>query len=688
MKTIALLIICSILLINGFSQPSNGINYQTVIRDHNGVPLADTSLMMQVSVIKGNPEGEIVYTETHSLQTNTLGLLNFFIGKGVPSSRSFNQIIWSTDKYFFQVAIDLQSNGNFQVMGVSQFLDVPYALNARSLTLTDENGNQWNIQVDTLGNLIAKPGDWQCGLPFTDLRDNKTYKTVMIGNQCWMAENLNVGTRIAASDDQTDNGIMEKYCWDNLDHFCDTYGGLYQWDEMMQYTHEQGAEGICPPDEGWHIPSNADWQEMITVLGDSSIAGGKMKSTGTIQENTGLWWMPNTGATNQSGFTGLPAGYSEYFGVFYNLYYYAYFWTSDEFSPGNAWSRGLSYLGTTFTKSGSAKNAGFSIRCVKSLTIQPALPTVLTLPVINISATKANSGGEVIDEGSEAVTVRGLVWSSSQTPSLEQNDGLTEEGAGLGKFYSEMTDLIPGTTYNVRAYAVNSIGAAYGDTEIFITGQDGLPCPGMPTISDAQGNVYNTVLVDEQCWMKENLRIGTMISGTVNQTDNGIIEKYCYNDNPANCQSYGGLYQWGEMMAYSFSPGIKGICPQGWHIPTDDDLKLLEGAADSFYEYGHPVWNQTGWRGTDAGKNLKSMNQWISGGNGLDIFGFTGLPAGKRQENGTFSGIGQLTKFWSSSTIDEGKAWSRMLSYEQDLTGRFQTSGTNAVSVRCVRDAN
>jgi len=91
--------------------------------------------------------------------------------------------------------------------------------------------------------------------PFTDARDGKTYNTVLIGTQCWMRENLNIGTRIDGSQNQTDNGTIEKYCYDDLESNCDIYGGLYQWDEAMQYVTTQGVQGICPA--GWHLPTDA-----------------------------------------------------------------------------------------------------------------------------------------------------------------------------------------------------------------------------------------------------------------------------------------------------------------------------------------------------------------------------------------------------------------------------------------------
>ena len=95
-----------------------------------------------------------------------------------------------------------------------------------------------------------------CG-PFIDARNNKLYQTILIGEQCWMKENLNIGEIINGTQEQTNNSIIEKYCHDNIGTNCDIYGGLYQWDEVMQYLTNEGVQGICP--QGWHIPTDAEW---------------------------------------------------------------------------------------------------------------------------------------------------------------------------------------------------------------------------------------------------------------------------------------------------------------------------------------------------------------------------------------------------------------------------------------------
>jgi uncharacterized protein (TIGR02145 family) len=192
----------------------------------------------------------------------------------------------------------------------------------------------------------------------------KTYNTIPIGTQCWFKENLNIGTRINASLDQTDNSSIEKYCYGDLESNCDVYGGLYQWNEMMQYVTTAGVQGICPI--GWHIPTDAEYFILTSYLGGESVAGGKMKSTGTIEDSTGLWHTPNAGATNESGFSAIPAGYRYYAGG--SLYlpgYVGYWWSSSDYGTNYTVTRVINLNYTNVYKSSYNKNYGFSVRCLR-----------------------------------------------------------------------------------------------------------------------------------------------------------------------------------------------------------------------------------------------------------------------------------------------------------------------------------
>jgi uncharacterized protein (TIGR02145 family) len=212
-----------------------------------------------------------------------------------------------------------------------------------------------------------------------------------------------------------------------------------------------------------------------------------------------------------------------------------------------------------------------------------------------------------------------------------------------------------------------------------------IPCPGTPTV-EYEGRVYNTIQIFNQCWMKENLNVGSMINGAQNQTNNSVIEKYCYDNDPANCDTFGGLYQWDEAMQYTTIQGVQGICPPGWHLPTDEDWMQLEGVADSQYRYPDPEWYDIGYRGFDVGKNLKSTTSWNSGGNGIDKFGFQAMAAGSRYTNGAFIDMGNYSIFWSSTEIDSDEAWYRILNSDRDESVRYVFAHSIGFSCRCVKD--
>jgi uncharacterized protein (TIGR02145 family) len=207
----------------------------------------------------------------------------------------------------------------------------------------------------------------------------ESYPTVQIGTQCWFQKNVNVGTMVLGANDQTNNSILEKYCYNNDTANCSIYGGLYQWAEAVQY--QNGAsntaspspafagniKGICPT--GWHVPSDSEFCTLTTFL-DATIncgtngysgtdAGGKMKVV------SGLWASPNTGATNSSGFSALGIGYREWFGSFDWAGIENYFWSRTDFS--NSESKSISLVNnSSFIGIGKpGKIYGFSVRCIK-----------------------------------------------------------------------------------------------------------------------------------------------------------------------------------------------------------------------------------------------------------------------------------------------------------------------------------
>ncbi|MCP4583851.1 MAG: hypothetical protein GY839_19750 [candidate division Zixibacteria bacterium] len=190
--------------------------------------------------------------------------------------------------------------------------------------------------------------------------DGNTYQTVLIGDQVWMAENLKV-IRYRNGDPiphVTSNVVWESlstagYCgYNNNEANVYTYGRLYNW-----YAVDDRRN---PAPTGWHVPSDAEWQTLIDYLGGASIAGGKMKTTGTAH-----WLVPNTGATNESGFSALPGGLRDYTGHCTNIDYHAYFWSTSESDNGEVWHLRLDYLNERAIRDTYDKRAGMSIRCLR-----------------------------------------------------------------------------------------------------------------------------------------------------------------------------------------------------------------------------------------------------------------------------------------------------------------------------------
>ncbi len=193
-----------------------------------------------------------------------------------------------------------------------------------------------NNACTSYGNQVSFDTDpWVCGLPFTDTRDGKTYNTVQIGDQCWMAENLNYYPSSGS------------WCYFNNANNCGFYGSLYNWGTALT---------VAPA--GWHLPTDAEWTALTDYLGGESVAGGKIKSTSS-------WKSPNTGATNESGFTALPCGRRNPADLYYDLGEYAYFWTATEYDSSNAWNRRLNYDNAGVSRLNNHKSYGFSVRCVK-----------------------------------------------------------------------------------------------------------------------------------------------------------------------------------------------------------------------------------------------------------------------------------------------------------------------------------
>ena len=496
----------------------------------------------------------------------------------------------------------------------------------------------------------------------TDI-DGNTYNTVQIGTQVWMSENLKTsryrnGGSIPYVVGNTEWQADTTGAWSYYDHDAANdpiYGKLYNWYTTLGDT-------LCPT--GWHVPSDTEWTTLTTYLGGESVAGGKMKSVGTV-----YWNDPNIGATNESGFSALPGGYRSIDGSFYNISSHTVFWSATELYNSFARGRRL-YVYASFVKSSDYgiydKSVGASLRCLKD-----QIPSLTTTSISQVSQTSAISGGNIIDNGGSTVTARGVVWNTTGMPTL--SDSKTTDGSGTGVFVSNLTALSSTTTYYVRAYATNSTGIAYGNEQTFAT------MANSQTVTDIDGNIYNTVTIGTQVWMSENLKTlryknGDSIPnvlGNIDWQDLSTGAWSVYDHDESNNTVYGNLYNW-----YAVADG-RGICPDNWHVPTDDDWVTLNIYLGGSFLSGGGKMKAVGttyWDNPNSGATNDS--------------GFSALPGGYRNVDGNFDLLRLHSYFWCGPPPEATptNGWFRLLDNASDNVGRSNASKRFGFSVRCLKN--
>ena len=396
-------------------QVPQAFNYQAILRNTDGTVKANEAVAIQISIIHGHTDGPPVYLEVHNTTTSELGMVNLVIGEG-ETSDDLSTIDWANGPYFLDVAV------NDVRIGTSPLLSVPYALHAK--TAEDAATKAY---VDTLKMILFQtldPADlFNAGADISDLLENgygvsdlvsagisiselvaagisvsdlfeagvmvgtmeqhgvdsaelanagligtvtdfegNLYKWVRIGDQVWMAKNLRAtkysdGTAIPNVTEWS-NPTTPAYCWydDDSTTYSDPYGALYNWYAVD--TVSTGERNLCPA--GWHVPADAEWTTLTNFLGGTGVAGGKLKETDTKH-----WISPNTGATNETGFTALPGGLCLNIGGGENIGRDGRWWSATE----NAWEE--AWFLSLFNSSNSSelhyffKDFGFSVRCLR-----------------------------------------------------------------------------------------------------------------------------------------------------------------------------------------------------------------------------------------------------------------------------------------------------------------------------------
>lgn len=533
--------------------------------------------------------------------------------------------------------------------------------------------------------------------------DGNFYKTIYMGEQEWMAENLkttryNDGTpieRVASGKQNWSDKSCGAYTWyANNQANKDLYGALYNWHAV------NNKKGLCPM--GWRIPGIEDLADLLRFLGEENQENNAYKLKSCRQVDSPLH---SKCATHEQprwdfhdkhygvdihGFNGLGAGKKKPDGAFESLGETAYWWLSNKSRIGNlSWFFSMNHESSQVSRNIIEPAYGYSVRCVRDKAITYAERPAFSLEIFIVP----DSAGKISGEGNyysgdsvfvNAIAEDGYVfvsWSDQDRAIISNNPGFSfvmpENNHVLSASFKEL----PG---------------------------DGT----RSTISDIEGNVYETILLGELEWMAENLRTryyhnGTPIDYPGDNKDlwlNNISGAYAWFDNegPANDQ-YGALYNWHTVI------NTNGICPYGWRVPTHDDWTKLEQFVckelnNSMCHIRFPFDNHTtGWRGTNEGNALKitsasadSMyssgtihtNDWqmirITPAN--RVVGFNALPAGFRFTDGSFFSSGNNAYWWSSSEHGTDNAWARGITSNPTGIARFSMNKNNAFSLRCVRD--
>lgn len=595
------------------------------------------------------------------------------------------------------------------------------------------------------------------GTPTVTDHEGNVYNTVKIGYQCWTRENMRCTTSPDGTEIGFGGGGSSDYirCGDTLALYYDDYasavpleqrGYHYNWYAVMDtvsktasipYVSFEKRRGICP--EGWHIPSITEWDTLVNYMSRQSEYMCRVDAYSKYFANalaSKSWWAKpnysdscyvgvNPENNNASGMSMIPTGYW-YSGGFRidKRSEDAYFWSSTLYSNSSSYNYGFrlrydvnrvssrSDYGDQFSR-GSA----FPVRCLRDTT-GLYVPTV-SATLDTVTSTTATISASVTKDGGETVTERGVCYNTEPNPTIYNAKAV--QGGGLGDFSTTIAGLVPNTTYYVRAYAKNYEGVGYSDEMVVTTPAPESACPGTPTVTDHEGNVYNTVQIGDQCWTRENMRCVTTPknpSQSLMTTCSGWsctsnYEPHVYSpfstqfSNRLTDESllnmYGYLYNWTAAMDTTSTTYImssfenrRGICPEGWHIPSITEWQTLSAYVSNQEDY---LCDNNS---TYIARALADQSSWNSNTSsccvGLDLTqnnatGFSAVATGYIGDNSgpRYYSPGNSACFWSSSlhiySTDIQPYYTSINYTNADFNDDNYRQMENGFSVRCIKNA-
>ncbi|PLX07288.1 MAG: hypothetical protein C0596_11790 [Marinilabiliales bacterium] len=569
-------------------------------------------------------------------------------------------------------------------------LFLPNCIEAQSaVTPEGESTSVGSNFVDKYGRIVAytaltKQGEelFKCCDPITDSRDGNTYNIVRIGNQCWMAENLKYLPSVVGPA-TNDIGIAYYYVYGyngtsivaaKATSNYNDYGVLYNFMAATggnfggSTTNPSGIQGACP--SGWHLPSQSEWDQMFNYLNatpqylcdgtNNNIAKSLASASDWTSDATNCAVGNNQITNNSTQFNALPAGMM-YYGSsnFQNINGNAYFWTTNYMTAPWAYNVMLSYNSPNKGMYDPQKANGYSVRCVRDDCPYLTAP-VGTGHTSTVTQIQWNWGAVADATGYKYNTT---------------NDYSTATDIGLTTTFTQSVSHGTCGEFTLYVWAYNNCGVS--NTGVLIETN---------SFTDARDSKeYTTVQVGNQCWMKENLNYAAAGS-------------WCYDDNTSNCDTYGRLYNWSTLMNGSASStsnpsGVQGLCPSGWHVPSEAEWIEMTDYLEANSQY----W--CGGVSTQIAKSLADNSGWFTTSTNCDVgcnqifnneSGFTALPCGTRNNvNGSYNGLGCWSHWYSSTespTLPVTHAKNFSIHWAVPSVRNWGESKDYGFSARCVRD--
>ena len=373
------------------SQLPEKMSYQSIIRNSSNNLVINQTVSIRIQILQGSINGTAVFVETHSATTNINGLASIQIGGGILVSGNFSGINWANGPYFLKTETDPGGGSNYSISSTSQLISVPYAFMSgngiRGVSSTGDtlflgNGSHLIVPgISVANNAAPFDGSHNCGadsihkvsLNYGNMidQDGNTYRTIIIGTQEWMAENLKAshyrnGSLIPMVSSNTDwqntTGAAAAWYSNDSNQFACPYGKLYNWQAVNDPAN------LCP--SGWHLPSDLEWNIMVSTIDpalilntygpQSAFAGGQLKSA-SLQ----YWLSTNASADNAAGFSAIGGGFRDVNGSFSSIRDFGFYWSSTPDLPNTAIYHSFYSSFDQAFRDGANKQVGMSVRCVK-----------------------------------------------------------------------------------------------------------------------------------------------------------------------------------------------------------------------------------------------------------------------------------------------------------------------------------